>query len=207
MGQIAADQLRQIIIPDLVRLVGDAKLQRVSAGGVMSYLHRQQLFFDEQLLRNMFDEGDFKHEGYLGVGPLTGAIQGRYPLLSLSRCCGCCHHKSIICVFMLRFPKRRHGQADWLALVSIILQRPLQELQNLLAPTPSKRYDPGQTLTWLNLAALSLDLHHLTKSHVPSSSPMAGLWECPVLTLVLQPAGHVTVLRGSICTAHIWALA
>ncbi|KAL3135980.1 hypothetical protein ABBQ32_007021 [Trebouxia sp. C0010 RCD-2024] len=113
MGQTAADQLRQIVLPDLVRLVGDVKLQRVSADGVVAYLHRQQLSFDEHLLRNMFDEADFKHEGSLGVGPLTGAIQGR-------------------------FPKRRHGQADWLALVSVILRRPLQELQNLLAPATSK---------------------------------------------------------------------
>lgn len=43
-----------------------------------------------------------------------------------------------------RFPKRRYGQADWLALVSVILRRPLRELQDLLAPTPSKRYGPGQ---------------------------------------------------------------
>lgn len=77
MGQTAADQLRQIVIPDLVRLVGDVKAQRVSAGGVIAYLHRQQQIFDEQLLRNMFDEADYKHEGSLGVGPLTGAIQGR----------------------------------------------------------------------------------------------------------------------------------
>ena len=77
MGQTAADQLRQIVIPDLVRLVGDVKAQRVSAGGVVAYLHRQQQIFDEQLLRNMFDEADYKHEGSLGVGPLTGAIQGR----------------------------------------------------------------------------------------------------------------------------------
>lgn len=77
MGQTAADQLRQIVLPDLVRLVGDVKLQRVSADGVVAYLHRQQLSFDEHLLRNMFDEADFKHEGSLGVGPLTGAIQGR----------------------------------------------------------------------------------------------------------------------------------
>lgn len=77
MGQTAADQLRQIVIPDLVRLVGDVKAQRVSAGGVIACLHRQQQIFDEQLLRNMFDEADYKHEGSLGVGPLTGAIQGR----------------------------------------------------------------------------------------------------------------------------------
>lgn len=78
MGQTAADQLRQIIVPDLIRLVGDIKVQRVSASGVLAYLHRQQLMFDEQLLCSMFDEADFKHEGSLGLGPLTGAIQGRY---------------------------------------------------------------------------------------------------------------------------------
>ena len=77
MGQTAADQLRQIVIPELVRLVGDIKVQRVSADGVIAYLHRQQLVFDEQVLRSMFYEADFKHEGSLGVGPLTGAIQGR----------------------------------------------------------------------------------------------------------------------------------
>lgn len=84
MGQTAADQLRQVIVPDLVRLVGDIKVQRVSPSGVTAYLHRQQLIFDEQLLLSMFVEADFKHEGSLGVGPLTGAIQGRYSLL---HCC------------------------------------------------------------------------------------------------------------------------
>lgn len=78
MGQTAADQLRQIIVPDLIRLAGDVKVQRVSASGVLAYLQRQQLIFDEQLLRSMFNEADFKNEGSLGVGPLTGAIQGRY---------------------------------------------------------------------------------------------------------------------------------
>ena len=78
MGQTAADQLRQVIVPDLIGLVGDIKVQRVSASGVIAYLARQQLFFDQQLLHNMFDEADFKHEGSLGLGPLTGAIQGRY---------------------------------------------------------------------------------------------------------------------------------
>lgn len=78
MGQTAADQLRQIIVPDLIRLAGDVKVQRVSASGVLAYLQRQQLIFEEQLLRSMFNEADFKNEGSLGVGPLTGAIQGRY---------------------------------------------------------------------------------------------------------------------------------
>lgn len=81
MGRTAADQLRQVIVPDLLRRVGDIKVQRVSASGVSAYLHRQHLIFDDLLLRDMFDEADFKHEGSLGVGPLTGAIQGRYPLL------------------------------------------------------------------------------------------------------------------------------
>lgn len=121
MGQTAADQLRQIILPDLIKLVGDIKVQRVSAESVAAYLRRQQLLFDESMLHSMFDEADFKHEGSLPVGPLTGAIQGR-------------------------FPKRKHGQADWLALVSVILRRPLQELQDLLAPAPSKRYGPVSDL-------------------------------------------------------------
>ncbi|DBA98841.1 TPA: hypothetical protein ACH3X1_014603 [Trebouxia sp. C0004] len=113
MGQTAADQLRQIIVPDLMQLVGDVKVHRVSVEAVLAYLRRQQLLFDEQLLRNMFAEADFKNEGSLATGPLTGALQGR-------------------------FPKRKHGQADWLALVSVILRRPLKELQDLLAPVPSK---------------------------------------------------------------------
>lgn len=82
MGQTAADQLRQIIVPDLIKLVGDIKVQRVSAENVMAYLQRQQLHFDEQLLRSMFTEADFKHEGSLAIGPLTGAIQGRYKCLA-----------------------------------------------------------------------------------------------------------------------------
>ena len=77
MGQTAADQLRQVIVPDLLQLVGDAKVQRVSADAVLAYLQRQQLIFDEQLLCSMFNEADFKHEGSLAVGPLTGALQGR----------------------------------------------------------------------------------------------------------------------------------
>ncbi len=77
MGQTAADQLRQIIVPDLIQLVGDVKVQRVSVDAVLAYLRRQQLLFDEQLLRAMFAEADFKHEGSLAVGPLTGALQGR----------------------------------------------------------------------------------------------------------------------------------
>lgn len=78
MGQTAADQLRQIIVPDLMQLVGDVKVQRVSVEAVLAYLRRQQLLFEEQLLRDMFAEADFKHEGSLAVGPLTGALQGRY---------------------------------------------------------------------------------------------------------------------------------
>ena len=78
MGQTAADQLRQIVVPDLMQLVGDVKVQRVSVEAVLAYLRRQQLLFDEQLLRDMFAEADFKHEGSLATGPLTGALQGRY---------------------------------------------------------------------------------------------------------------------------------
>jgi len=78
MGQTAADQLRQIIVPDLMQLVGDVKVQRVSVDAVLTYLRRQQLLFDEQLLHDMFAEADFKHEGSLATGPLTGALQGRY---------------------------------------------------------------------------------------------------------------------------------
>lgn len=78
MGQTAADQLRQIVVPDLMQLVGDVKVQRVSVEAVLAYLRRQQLLFDEQLLRNMFAEADFRHEGSLATGPLTGALQGRY---------------------------------------------------------------------------------------------------------------------------------
>ena len=84
MGQTAADQMRQILVPDLIKLVGDTKLQCVSADAVLAYLRRQQLLFDEQLLRSMFAEADFKHEGSLGVGPLTGAIQGRYTTTAVS---------------------------------------------------------------------------------------------------------------------------
>ena len=143
MGQTAADQLKQVIVPDLIRLVGDSKVQRVSANGVIAYLHRQQLIFDEQLLHNMFDEADFKHEGSLAIGPLTGAIQGRYPLLSVALSPATSKKQLRSCTYTSRFPKRRHGQTDWLTLVSVILQRPVQELQNLLAPAPSKRYEPG----------------------------------------------------------------
>ncbi len=78
MGQTAADQLRQIIVPDLMQVVGDVKVQRVSVEAVLAYLRRQQLLFDDQLLRDMFAEADFKHEGSLATGPLTGALQGRY---------------------------------------------------------------------------------------------------------------------------------
>ena len=78
MGQTAADQLRQIIVPDFMQLVGDVKVQRVSVEAVLAYLRRQQLLFDEQVLRDMFAEADFKHEGSLATGPLTGALQGRY---------------------------------------------------------------------------------------------------------------------------------
>lgn len=78
MGQSAADQLRQVIIPDLIQQVGDVKSQRFSADAVLAYLSRQQLWFDKQTLQSMVDEADFKHEGSLAVGPLVAAIQGRY---------------------------------------------------------------------------------------------------------------------------------
>ena len=78
MGKTAADQLRQVIVPRLIQVVGDVKSQRLSVDAVLAYLQRQLLPFDDQLLRAMFAEADFKHKGSLAVGPLTGALQGRY---------------------------------------------------------------------------------------------------------------------------------
>ena len=162
MGQTAADQLRQIILPDLMQLVGDVKVQRVSVDAVLTYLRRPQLLFDEQLLRDMFGEADFKHQGSLATGPLTGALQGRYRrelALSFAFATGL----NITHIASYRFPKRKHGQADWLALVSVILRRPLKELQDLLAPAPSKRYGPGQHRTNYNVK-LPLNLSHATSN-------------------------------------------
>ena len=69
------------------------------------------MLFDEHLLRSMFTEADFKHEGSLGVGPLTGAIQGRYsasltlPTLRLS------HVSSTVCERVLPgSPKESTGR-------------------------------------------------------------------------------------------------
>ena len=78
MGQRATDQLRQIVIPDLLQRVGDLQTQRVSLQSLSTYLRRQQLYCDEAILQAMFDEADFRHEGSLAVGPLAAAIQGRY---------------------------------------------------------------------------------------------------------------------------------
>ena len=141
MGQTAAEQLRHVIVPHLVQLVGDVKTQRVSVDLVLAYLQRQQLFIDEQMLRSMFAEADFKHENSLAIGPLSGAIQGRYKAAQQRQ----------QTLFSYRKPLAWHGQKDWLALVSLILRRPLTELQDLLAPVPSKRYAPGQQMTlWKN---------------------------------------------------------
>lgn len=77
MGQKAADQLRQIIIPDLLSLIGDPQTHLVTAARVQRYLQHNQLVFDGNTLADMFAEADFKNEGGLSSGPLIAAIQGR----------------------------------------------------------------------------------------------------------------------------------
>lgn len=77
MGQKAADQLRQILVPDLLTLVGDPKTRLVTAEHVQQYLQHHQLIFDETKLRSMFAEADFKKENGLSLGPLVAAVQGR----------------------------------------------------------------------------------------------------------------------------------
>ena len=77
MGQKGADQLRQILVPDLQSLVGNPKTSLVTVDLVQSYLQSSQLMFDQQLVRSMFEEADFKREGGLSSGALIAAIQGR----------------------------------------------------------------------------------------------------------------------------------
>ena len=77
MGQKAADQLRQILVPDLLLLVGDPQTHLVTAAQVQRYLQHNQLIFDGNTLTGMFAEADFKKEGGLSSGPLIAAIQGR----------------------------------------------------------------------------------------------------------------------------------
>ena len=77
MGQKAADQLRQILVPDLLTLVGDPKTHLVTAELVQQYLRLHQLIFDDTSLRSMFAEADFKKENGLSLGSLVAAIQGR----------------------------------------------------------------------------------------------------------------------------------
>ena len=50
MGLTATEQLRHVIVPHLLHLVGDVKTQRVSVDHVLAYLQRQQLHVDEQML-------------------------------------------------------------------------------------------------------------------------------------------------------------
>ena len=77
MGQKAADQLRQILIPDLLSLIGDPHTHLVTPELVQRYLQHNQLIFDDNTKADMFAEADFKNEGGLSSGPLIAAIQGR----------------------------------------------------------------------------------------------------------------------------------
>lgn len=77
MVQKVADQLRQVLVPDLQQLVGDPQTHLVTLNLVQRYLQQNQLIFDEQTLRSMFAEADFRKESGLSSGSLAAALQGR----------------------------------------------------------------------------------------------------------------------------------
>ena len=104
----ASVQFRQLLLPELLRLVGDPKSNTIEAHTVVAYAERRGLLLDKQQVLDMFAEADFKHEGRLGVMQLVGALEGRsaiepwtcaaIPALSLLSCgdkaagkqrCGC----------------------------------------------------------------------------------------------------------------------
>ena len=70
-------QFRQLLVPELLQLVGDPKSNTVEAHNVVAYAGRQRLLLDKQQVLDMFAEADFKHEGRLGVMQLVGALEGR----------------------------------------------------------------------------------------------------------------------------------
>ena len=89
--------LRQLVVPELLKVVGDPKSNTIEAHAVVAYAERQGLLLDKQQVLDMFAEADFKHEGRLGVMQLVGALEGRsaiepwtcaeIPALSLLSCC------------------------------------------------------------------------------------------------------------------------
>ena len=90
-------QFRQLLVPELLKLVGDPKSNTIEAHTVVAYAGRLRLLLDKQQVLDMFAEADFKHEGRLGVMQLVGALEGRsatgtwsraaLPALSLLSCC------------------------------------------------------------------------------------------------------------------------
>lgn len=70
-------QFRQLLVPELLKLVGDPKSNTIEAHTVVAYAERRGLLLDKQQVLDMFAEADFKHEGRLGVMQLVGALEGR----------------------------------------------------------------------------------------------------------------------------------
>lgn len=72
-------QLETVILPPLIRKVGDEKSGRLAAWMVENYIKDNKLVFDMRLIQAMFEEADYKKEGSLTAKDMVAILSGRYP--------------------------------------------------------------------------------------------------------------------------------
>eukprot|EP00798_Chlamydomonas_sp_ICE-L_P025795 gene25795-11468_t len=72
-------QLYGEVIPELIHRVGDVKSRQIPMSMVEQYMDRNIIVFDRALLKEMFDEADFRKAGALDERSLAAALSGRYP--------------------------------------------------------------------------------------------------------------------------------
>uniref|UniRef100_A0A7R9V4H7 EF-hand domain-containing protein n=1 Tax=Chlamydomonas euryale TaxID=1486919 RepID=A0A7R9V4H7_9CHLO len=121
--KVKPQHLETEVIPELIRRVGNVKSQQFSIAMVEQYLQRSKLIFEPKLLKEMFEEADYKDEGYLEPRTLAAAIGGRYP--------------------------KRKLTADWRNLASLLLEVPeLVLTQDIVDVKQSKNVVSNCNLVW-----------------------------------------------------------
>ncbi len=87
--------------------VGDSKTQRLSTAMVEAFLDRHVLIFDRKLLKELFEEADYKQDGSLGPRELAAAFSGGLACTTMHACTPCtqeplgARHASSLCSFHL----------------------------------------------------------------------------------------------------------
>eukprot|EP00195_Chlamydomonas_chlamydogama_P008194 CAMPEP_0202903836 /NCGR_PEP_ID=MMETSP1392-20130828/26615_1 /ASSEMBLY_ACC=CAM_ASM_000868 /TAXON_ID=225041 /ORGANISM="Chlamydomonas chlamydogama, Strain SAG 11-48b" /LENGTH=449 /DNA_ID=CAMNT_0049591179 /DNA_START=180 /DNA_END=1526 /DNA_ORIENTATION=+ len=141
-------QLHGEVLPELIRKVGDVKSGRIALWMIEQYLDKHVLIFDRELLKNIVEEADYRHEGSLDARALGAALTGR-------------------------FPKHQYTK-EWRQLVALILGQPdLVLTEDIVRPKVSKNGVFNAESFWTEPAP---ELPPLHRKRVKSAEP-TGEWK------------------------------